>query len=393
MTPNRNPESVTGRQQTASAARDEQRASVSLARPKKGASPLKTKLSPAIVGAFVIGACALGIIGLLSFGGMNFLSKPQRFVVDFDESIHGLDLGSPVKLRGVRVGRVVDLGVRFDETRRRAIATVVCEFNRGIVNDSQGDPLDLSSRAALEALVERGLRAQLGVIGLATGLLYVELDFYNTAEGADLAVNLAPSPPSGDPRARQTKRPVAVPALRSTISELQTSVSDILANLREVDLGALSGELRALIVSVRSQVDTLDLATLSAEWAEAGAALNALVSSPDAAQLFVSLDETLGDLRRFLDRLDAQLETSAEGLDATLAEAHSALEGFGAASRAAETFLTAPSGLGEEATEALRRLSAAASAVERLADMLEENPRSLIFGKKKKKAAPPPAKP
>jgi len=34
---------------------------------------------------------------------VNFFSKPQRFQVYFNESIHGLDLGSAVKLRGVRV--------------------------------------------------------------------------------------------------------------------------------------------------------------------------------------------------------------------------------------------------------------------------------------------------
>jgi len=336
---------------------------------------MKTKLSPATVGAFVMGACALGVIALLSFGGMSFLSKPQRFVVDFDESIHGLDLGSPVKLRGVRVGRVVDLGVRFDAEHHRVMATVICEFNRDIVNDAHGAPLDLSSRAALEELVERGLRAQLGIIGLATGLLYVELDFHRDGGGAL-------------PPAKSEGRYASVPALRSTISEFQASLSDILANLREVDLAALSDELHALSVSVRGQVDTLDLTSLSAEWAEAGAAVNALVSSPEAAQLFVSLDETLGDLRRVLNRLDTQLETSGEGLDTTLAEARAALEGFGAASRAAEKLITAPSGLGEEATLALRRLSAAASSIERLADMLEENPRALLFGKKKKRPAP-----
>jgi len=357
-------------------------------RKKRGASTLKTKLSPAIVGAFVIGACALGVIALLSFGGMSFLSKPQRFVVDFDESIHGLDLGSPVKLRGVRVGRVVDLGVRFDAQRQRAMPRVICEFNRDIVNNAQGQPLDLSSRAALEAMVGQGLRAQLGIIGLATGLLYVELDFYN--EGDSIASGGAF--PSGvlPTQARQIKGAaplVAVPALRSTISELQASVSDILANLREVDLAALSREIYALSVSVRNQVDTLDLATLSAEWAEAGAAVNALASSPEAAQLFVSLDETLADLRRVLDRLDTQLETSGAGLDQTLTEVRTALEGFGAASRAAEKLITAPSGLGEEATFALRRIGEAASAVERLADMLEQNPRALIFGKKKKRPA------
>ena len=64
---------------------------------------MKTKVGPAIVGAFVIGAFVLGTIALLAFGGVSFFSKPERFVVFFDETIHGLDLGSPVKLRGVRV--------------------------------------------------------------------------------------------------------------------------------------------------------------------------------------------------------------------------------------------------------------------------------------------------
>ena len=73
---------------------------------------MKTKLSPATIGAFVLGAFGLIVIALLSFGGVSLFSKPQRFVVYFDESIHGLDLGSPVKLRGVRVGRVVDLNIR-----------------------------------------------------------------------------------------------------------------------------------------------------------------------------------------------------------------------------------------------------------------------------------------
>ena len=69
---------------------------------------MKTKAGPAIVGAFVIGAFVLIVVALLAFGGVSFFSKPERFMVMFDESIHGLDLGSPVKLRGVRVGRVVD---------------------------------------------------------------------------------------------------------------------------------------------------------------------------------------------------------------------------------------------------------------------------------------------
>ncbi len=45
---------------------------------------MKIKISPAMVGLFVLGAMVLVLVALLSFGGVNFFSKPQRFVVYFD---------------------------------------------------------------------------------------------------------------------------------------------------------------------------------------------------------------------------------------------------------------------------------------------------------------------
>src|ERR1043165_7315132 len=143
---------------------------------------MKTKVSPAIVGAFVIGAFALLIISLLSFGGISFFDKPDRFVVYFDESIHGLSLGSDVKLRGVRVGRVTAMNIRYDDKSNHSAVAVVCELNKNVVTDTAGAVLNIGSRDELEILIQRGLRAQLGVGGLATGLLFVQLDFFNVQE-------------------------------------------------------------------------------------------------------------------------------------------------------------------------------------------------------------------
>ena len=140
---------------------------------------MKTKVSPAIVGMFVIGAFALGIVALLTFGGVNFFAKPQRFVVYFDESVHGLTLGSPVKLRGVPVGRVVDLNVRYDEKTNHSVVAVLCEFSKDKVTDTRGTAVNVADRAELQAMVDHGLRARLDVQGLATGLLFVELEFLN----------------------------------------------------------------------------------------------------------------------------------------------------------------------------------------------------------------------
>ncbi len=92
---------------------------------------MKTKLSPAVVGAFVLGAFAIGIIALLALGSLSLFSKPERFMVYFDEAISGLDEGSPVKLRGVRVGHVVGISIRYDQATGKSLAAVLCELNQG----------------------------------------------------------------------------------------------------------------------------------------------------------------------------------------------------------------------------------------------------------------------
>jgi len=232
---------------------------------------VKTKVSPAIVGAFALGAFALGIIALLAFGGVNFFSKPQRFVVYFDESIHGLDLGSPVKLRGVRVGRVADLTVRYDERKNHSVVVVTCEFSRNTLTDSKGALINVSEREELQTLIDHGLRAQLGVLGLATGLLFVELDFLNPTEYP------------ADSRTTEIKYAV-VPAVPSAISEFQASASEILSKIRKIDFEGLTGELKKLLADTRRQVDGLDLKGVSAQWQRTGAAIETLATSPNSSK-------------------------------------------------------------------------------------------------------------
>ena len=137
---------------------------------------MKTKLSSATVGMFVLGALLLGVIAFLSFGGTNVFSKPTRFLVYFDESVSGLDPGASVKLNGVRVGRVAVINVRFDQARKESLVQVICEVDRNILTDNAGKQIDLTNPAELQNLIDRGLRARLSLTGI-TGLLFVELKF------------------------------------------------------------------------------------------------------------------------------------------------------------------------------------------------------------------------
>ena len=221
----------------------------------------------------------------------------------------------------------------------------------------------------VQTLIDHGLRAQLGVLGLATGMLFVELDFLNPKEFP------------ADTRTTELKY-VVVPAVPSAISEFQASASEILSKVRKIDFDGLSVELKTLLATTRRQVDGLDLKGVSAQWQRTGAAVETLASSPELKEAFVNLNATLVDLRTTLAKLDGQVATAGADVHATLGKAQETLQNFNATALTLRSFINAQQGLGEGAGEAFGKLSEAADAVQRLADFLERNPSALLTGKK-----------
>jgi paraquat-inducible protein B len=330
---------------------------------------VKTKISPAVVGVFVLGALLLIIVALLSFGGVNFFSKPQRFIVYFDESIHGLDLGSSVKLRGVRVGRVADLNIRYDAATNKSVVAVVCEFSRNMIIDDQGEAIDVSDKSRLQGLIDHGLRAQLGVVGLATGLLFVELDFYDPHQY-----------PAGT--LTEDAGRIVMPAVPSTISEYQASLTEILSDLRRVDFSGLSRNLTAVLTTANEKLQAVDTAHLSEHWIKTADALKAMAEDPEIKKTFANLNAAASDLRTLIARLDSQVQPTSDKLAQTLDDARKALADFNAAAVSAQRFIAAQNGLGEDAGRTLQEFREAAAAVQRLADFLERNPNAIITGRK-----------
>jgi len=337
---------------------------------------MKTKISPAVVGVFVLGAFAIGIIALLAIGSFSLFSKPERFMVYFDEGISGLDEGSPVKLRGVRVGHVVGISIRYDKETGKSLAAVVCELNKGAIKDEQGANMDVSDRGALQGLVDKGLRAQLEIGGLATGLLFVELDFMDPAKYPDLAT-------------KTEVKYVVIPSAPSEISEFRASASTLLANattllarMQEIDFKGLSEELKKLVVETRLRLDGVDFKGLANQWKKTGESIDTLARSPDTLHSIENLNRTLEALRATIGRLDTQVDSNGTELKATLTEAKEALVSFNAAAQSARGFINAQQNFGVDATRALERVADAAESVQQLADFLERNPNALVSGRK-----------
>ena len=331
---------------------------------------MKTKVSPAVVGLFVLGALALGVIALLSFGGLSLFSRPQRFMVYFDESVHGLDLGSPVKLRGVRVGRVVDLEIHYDDTANRSVVAVTCELNRNVITDAKGADLRVTGPQDVQMMVDHGLRAQLGVLGLATGLLFVELDF------AD---------PQLYPVTAQADIPkyVVIPSMPSAISEYQASISEILNDLRKVDFAGISKDLKTVLASTNKKINDLDLKTLGDKMGRAADTVTAFIESPEAKQTMVNLNAALVAARSAMERIDGQVGPLSDDIKQTLAAAQAALKTLDATAATTRRFVQQQNQVGDDLTATLRQVAEAATALDNLAAAIERNPSSLVVGKKK----------
>ena len=70
-----------------------------------------------LIGGFVIGAVVLLIAGILLFGSGKLFSHQKKFVLFFEDSVKGLNIGSPVDFRGVNIGTVTDIKIVLNKRR------------------------------------------------------------------------------------------------------------------------------------------------------------------------------------------------------------------------------------------------------------------------------------
>ena len=322
---------------------------------------MKTKLNPTLAGSFVLGALVLIIAALLSLRSCHILSKPGRFVAYFNESVQGLDVGSAVRLRGVRVGRVATIRVHYDSNSRQSQVAVVAELDQNVISDGAGKMIKTADRATLQRLIDEGLRAKIDLAGI-TGLQFVELDFFDPQQ--------FPAPPA----ASDAEYPV-VPTLRSGMSELVENLSKIAGNLNKVDFAGLSQELKSLLATVNQQAGGLDLKKMVVMVTSAASSIDALAGSAEAKAAFANLNQTAMNVQGLVAKLDTQVEPVS-------AELVRSLHSFHDAAQSVQKLVGPQSGLGDEAIKTLRQLTQTAESLQELADFLERNPNALITGKK-----------
>ena len=298
------------------------------------------KTNPALIGAFVVGAIALVVVAVVVWGKGQLFETSQLYVAYFKGSVNGLTKGAPVKFRGVQIGEVTDIRLRYKQVRGDPRVPVFFKVDEGRVAELGGAR---PTREAVGGLISQGWRARLQTLSIVTGVLYVEFD---------LVPGSTPEFVQGEDATY-----MEVPTVPTALEEATATVSDILADLKAIDFAGIGKGISATLNRVDGVLDRPELDSAIAE-----------------------LPKTIAAIRRLATDLDSRTEPLTASLLGTSDEARRGVESLRATLDGVHGLLAPDGPLAVELTQTVADLGRAARALRELADYLERNPNAVLFG-------------
>lgn len=321
---------------------------------------LKTKFS---VGLFLICGISIVILGVIWLGMSNYLEKGRLFVTYFDESVQGLDVDSPVKYRGVHIGRVHTIAVAPDGR----LIEVVLKIESDIQPD--GDTENLA--------------AQLKSVGI-TGLMFIELE----QKGADTHTR--------PPFEFKPEYPV-IASRPSEISKLFQGIQDIFNLFRALDADTISNQLTAALKKINQAIDDAQIAELIADVRSTVKDIQVLMDTDQVDQLLgsfkrasnslnkmaVNADGGISDIRLTVNRLDriiagsgGHMQDMTADLKASALQVKRAME---TATALLENTDHQVDAIQRQVLVTLNRIDRATDSLNRFLDKLSNQPSQVIF--------------
>jgi paraquat-inducible protein B len=303
-----------------------------------------------LIGAFVVGAVVLAIAAIMIFSSGKFFAEKSKYVLYFDGSVKGLDIGAPVSFKGVTIGSVTDIKLYITNEQFDLKIPIFIEIEPDRVTDSPSFKKDLRGQTLkeyrkklaeagkiMQLLIDRGLRAQLNTQSMVTGKLMIQLDFH-----PDTPANLV--------------------GLESDFQEIPTIPSpldQLVKTIEEIPFAEIADKLELTIDGIER-----------------------LVNSPELKDTIVTLNGTLKEIKNLAHTANGELGPLTASVKDTLSTTREAME------TTEETIAKVGGGLSDKApiityelTLALKELTTAARSLKVLTDYLQQHPESLLRGK------------
>jgi paraquat-inducible protein B len=319
---------------------------------------IKKQPNKTLIGVFVLGAVALLTIGITVFGTGRVFTKHPTFVMYFDGSVKGLSVGAPVVFRGVKIGAVTDISLRFEPDAVSVNIPVLVELDPNSISTREGK---LDPGEYIKLLITQGLKAQLQLQNLITGQLIIELDFHR-----DKPIRLVGS---------NSKHP-EIPTIPSSLEEFTNALVQL--------------PLEELMSKLISAIEGIDQAVNSPEFGESFKGMNQTIKdlqqlvnniNSQIEPLSCGIQATMGDAQKFVQNFDKQMSSLQTNIDLAAKAAREAMVQAEKTFDAIEGVTSQDSALVYQLTKTLEELSSAARSIRVWADYLERHPEALIRGK------------
>lgn len=317
-----------------------------------------------VIGIFVVGAIALIVVAVLLLGSGKFLKHRPKYVTYFQGSVKGLSIGSPVVFRGVKVGTVTEIRMRFDPKDFQVQIPVYVELGEGNLEIVGSDEKSRGQiiEGQTQELIKRGFRAQLATQSYVTGQLMVALDFFPdtplTLVGADPEYPEIPSIPT---TLEQLQNKLETLPIEETFKKIQNVADGIDKLVNSPDIMRILGsaaqgidDATKLIHDVGQQVKPLasDISKAAEEMTKL-----ASVTRKDLGDVAHSLTKTSDEAGLAFNRAEVVLNNIE----------HMTGEG---------------SPLSYTLTKTLKELEMTILSLRVLIENLDQQPQSVVFGKK-----------
>jgi paraquat-inducible protein B len=307
------------------------------------------------LGLFVVASALLGLLAVVFLAQRALHKETVTYTSYFDESVTGLETGSPVNFRGVAVGNISVIDVAPDRRHveiRYALGVRV--LKRLGLSESQGRETKLT--------IPDALRVQIASTGL-TGAKVLQLDFFDAHD--------TPTPP-------KLPFPIPekyIPATPSTMKNLEEAV------VKAIDsLPRLTEELGKVLATVELILQDAHARDLPGRTAATLANVNLLVTGLSRTLQDLKLEELSGESRQTLASLNRTLAKAQVTLDhvngdeGLLASVQRTSDSFGDVAVNTRT-------LGPELQETVRDLREAAGSFRQLMQALEGDSDMLLKGR------------
>ena len=360
---------------------------------------MSIRANPMVIGAFVVGAVVLLVVALLVWGGTGLFRTKLDYVLVFDSAVTGLNKGAPVLARGVKVGEVTDVQLRWGTP---LIAVYIAVEPQTLKGTAAAGPAGAIERAVRED----GLRAQLRMQSFVTGVLYVALDIRPgtpiVLRGLDPRVPELPTVPTDIEvwtakleRFAETIEKVPLEQMARTTAAILEDVKKIVASKETQDLlpsaNAAVADARTLVRRVDAQIGPL-LAEIKGTLARLDTTLDAArklvldvnsrvdpLATPAEGTL-KGAQAAIEDVRRLVAKLDAHADPLLTSIRSTSDSAGATMERAQLTLGGMDRTLEQQSPLGFELFQTMKELRAAAQSLRSLADYLERVPDAPIYG-------------